>query len=181
MSTGEWACLISFARAPPTCNEGKQAKNSKWKYMSPPDIEPATLWFLAGHLDRLYFYSCNKAINFRGKFTPEMVIKLFLWFRYQINWASLFRTVSWNLVIHSISFERCTSRNGVPTLFECHYICFIVSHTKYFINLFICPQILGGSFRPVNGQIKRRVILGGKVERICVFGKDYTYDCGISS
>ena len=29
------------------------SKNSKWKYMSPPGIEPATLCFLAGHPDRL--------------------------------------------------------------------------------------------------------------------------------
>ena len=55
MTTGEWSCLISFAWAPPTFKEGKQAKNSKWKYMSPPSIEPATLWFHAGHLDRLAF------------------------------------------------------------------------------------------------------------------------------
>ena len=61
MTTGEWPCLISFARAPPTCKEGKQAKNSKLKYIPPPGIEPATLWFLAGHLDRLAI----KAVDFR--------------------------------------------------------------------------------------------------------------------
>ena len=31
MTTGEWSCLISFARAPPTCKEGKQTKNSNEK------------------------------------------------------------------------------------------------------------------------------------------------------
>ena len=60
MTTGEWTCLISFARAPPTRKEGKQAKSSKWKYMSPPGIEPATLCFLAGHLDQL----ANETVNF---------------------------------------------------------------------------------------------------------------------
>ena len=53
MTTGELSCLISFTRALQTCKEGKEAKNSKWKYMSPPGIEPATLCFLAGHQDRL--------------------------------------------------------------------------------------------------------------------------------
>ena len=53
MTTDEWSCLISFAMVPPTCKEGKQANNSKWKYMSLPSIKPATLWFLAGHIDRL--------------------------------------------------------------------------------------------------------------------------------
>ena len=33
--------------------QGKQVKNSKWKYMSPPGIEQATHWFLAWHLDPL--------------------------------------------------------------------------------------------------------------------------------
>ena len=52
--------------------EGKQAKHSKWKYMSPPSIEPATLWFLAGHLDRLAIeavdYLCFKFLHgFRSK------------------------------------------------------------------------------------------------------------------
>ena len=69
MTTGEWSCLISFARDLPTCKEGKQAKNSKWKYMSPPCIEPVTLWFLAGHLDRLTIetvdYLCFKLFQCR--------------------------------------------------------------------------------------------------------------------
>ena len=47
------SCLLSFARAPPTCKEGKQAKSSKWKYVSPPGFEQPTFWFLAGRLDRL--------------------------------------------------------------------------------------------------------------------------------
>ena len=68
MTTGEWSCLISFARAPPTCQEGKQAKNSKWKYMSPLGIDSATLWFLAGHLDRLAIeavdYLCFKLVQY---------------------------------------------------------------------------------------------------------------------
>ena len=50
ITTGVWSCLISFARTPPTSKEGKQAKNSKGKYMSPPGIESTTLCFQAGHL-----------------------------------------------------------------------------------------------------------------------------------
>ena len=50
------------------CKEGKQAKNSKLKYMSPPSIEPATFWFLAGHLDRLAIetvdYLCFKLFQY---------------------------------------------------------------------------------------------------------------------
>ena len=29
ITTGEWSCLVSFARDQPTCKEGKQQKNSK--------------------------------------------------------------------------------------------------------------------------------------------------------
>ena len=53
MTTDEWLCLISFARAPPTCKEGKQAKKFKMKILFSAGIEPATLCFLDGHLDRL--------------------------------------------------------------------------------------------------------------------------------
>ena len=66
--SAEWSCLISFARALLTCKEGKQAKNSKWKYTSPPSIEPATFWFLAGYLDRLAIetldYLCFKLLQY---------------------------------------------------------------------------------------------------------------------
>ena len=68
MTTGEWSCLISFARATPTGKEVKRAKNSKWKYMPPQGIEPVTLWFLAGHLDRLAIetvhYLCFKLLQY---------------------------------------------------------------------------------------------------------------------
>ena len=30
ITTGKWSCLISFANAPPTCKEGKQAKKGEW-------------------------------------------------------------------------------------------------------------------------------------------------------
>ena len=39
--------------------------------MSPPGIEPATFWFLAGHLDRLAIeavdYLCCKLVQYREK------------------------------------------------------------------------------------------------------------------
>ena len=44
MTTSVWSCLISFARAQPNCKEGKQAENSKYFFLSPPGIEPGTLW-----------------------------------------------------------------------------------------------------------------------------------------
>ena len=49
ITTGEWTCVISFARTAPTCKVGKPAKNKK--KMSPPGIKLATLGFpLSGQL-----------------------------------------------------------------------------------------------------------------------------------
>ena len=59
INTSKLSCLISFARVPPSCNEGKQAKISKQKYMSPHGIEPATLGFPVGHLVRLAIGAVN--------------------------------------------------------------------------------------------------------------------------
>ena len=70
MTAGEWSYLISIARAPPTCKEGREAKNEKFKrkYMSPPDIESPTLCILAGHLDHLAIvaveYLCFKLLQY---------------------------------------------------------------------------------------------------------------------
>ena len=53
ITTCEWSCWITFATASLCCKEWQQAKNSKWKHMSLPGIEPATRGFFARHLPRL--------------------------------------------------------------------------------------------------------------------------------
>ena len=47
-------CLISLARALPSCNEGEQATNLNEK-KSPPEIQSLILDFPVGHLDHLPF------------------------------------------------------------------------------------------------------------------------------
>ena len=44
--TGEWSCLISFARASLSCSEqaGNIANNSKWKYMSKAGFVPISCY-----------------------------------------------------------------------------------------------------------------------------------------
>ena len=45
-----WFYLLGLRRS---VRKGSKRNNSWWKYMSPPGIKPATLWFLAEHLNRL--------------------------------------------------------------------------------------------------------------------------------
>ena len=59
-----WFYLLGFRRPE---RKGKKRKNQKWKYMSPPGIEPATLCILAGHIDHLAIgavdYLCFKLVH----------------------------------------------------------------------------------------------------------------------
>ena len=84
MTTGELSCLISFAWVPPSCEEGKQAKYQN-ENMSPPEIEPETLDFLAGHLARLAIrtykslYNYSRSIALRDELhTSNEKVNLFL-------------------------------------------------------------------------------------------------------
>ena len=67
MTTSEWSCLISYARAPTACKEEKQAKIKMKIYVS-AGCRTSDLCFQAGHLDRLAIetvdYLCFKLLQY---------------------------------------------------------------------------------------------------------------------